>query len=132
MQPEGAKALNITVVDRLAAVIGAERVVKLIVDFGADLPNRLETLERAARSRRFDEVRKVAHDLAGASASLGLTELMERCREIEAACEAEKWDDAQRSAVDTFRLQMRAFEALAEAEAVASAGGGKRRSAGIR
>jgi len=45
--------------------------------------NQLAQLEAAVRANRADEVRRVAHSCAGASATLGMTRLVPMLRDLE-------------------------------------------------
>ncbi|MBI3496999.1 MAG: response regulator [Proteobacteria bacterium] len=109
--------LDLVAIDRLIGYLTAARVVELIEDFADEILDRVDALERAVSAGALDELRRVAHDLAGASAALGLSELVERGRKIEAACAAVEWEHVRELVAGTFPLQLRAIAALADARA---------------
>jgi HPt (histidine-containing phosphotransfer) domain-containing protein len=103
-------------IDDLVRQLGSARVLRLIRDFAAELPDRIQALGEATRRDGFDDLRLTAHALCGGSAALGLTELEEAARAIENCCEDRQYDEARRLTANMFPLQIRALMALATAQ----------------
>ena len=58
--------------DRLAEVLGEEKLRELLSDGFLELADRLEQLRRLARAGRRDELASVAHDMVGTAGHIGL------------------------------------------------------------
>jgi HPt (histidine-containing phosphotransfer) domain-containing protein len=63
--------------------------IELAMLFLADSPKRLLALQRAVDARDTPAVAKVAHTLAGSTASIGATSLSTLCLELEVHCKSE-------------------------------------------
>jgi HPt (histidine-containing phosphotransfer) domain-containing protein len=61
----------------------AESMRELVELFFKQTAQQLEQLEAAARANKADDVRRVAHSCAGASATLGMTRLVPMFRDLE-------------------------------------------------
>jgi signal transduction histidine kinase/HPt (histidine-containing phosphotransfer) domain-containing protein len=61
----------------------ADNLRELVELFFKQTTQQLEQLEAAARANKADDVRRVAHSCAGASATLGMTRLVPMFRELE-------------------------------------------------
>jgi HPt (histidine-containing phosphotransfer) domain-containing protein len=88
---------------------------QLISDFLADLSNRLEALETAHLVRDHEALRRTAHTLKGAMATLGATRMQNFSQTIEYAAKA--GDDAVIDAtwsmfITTFQATRDALKAL--------------------
>ncbi len=70
-----------------AAVLdpGLRRPASAVNMFLKRAPDELEQLRRAARERRYDEVRRLAHKLKGSAASLGAPQLARLCEHLQHA-----------------------------------------------
>lgn len=60
-------------------------MLELVAMFVADLSKRREAIEAAMQGRRLDDLRRLAHQLRGASASYGLAPLGEAAGRVEDA-----------------------------------------------
>jgi HPt (histidine-containing phosphotransfer) domain-containing protein len=61
----------------------AESIRELVDLFFKQTSQQLEQLEAAVRANKADDVRRVAHSCAGASATLGMTRFVPMLRELE-------------------------------------------------
>lgn len=67
----------------------ARKFAELGATFRAQLPERLAELRHLAETARFDELRAIAHQLAGRGGTFGAPEISAAARALEAAPEAE-------------------------------------------
>jgi HPt (histidine-containing phosphotransfer) domain-containing protein len=67
---------------------------ELLEQYKADAPGHLTALHDALAERSGDAIKKTAHSLKGASASLGAVAIMSICAEIEKAALAGRFEDA--------------------------------------
>jgi PAS domain S-box-containing protein len=67
---------------------------ELLEQYRTDAPGHLAALHEALAERSADRLRKTAHSLKGASASLGAAAIMSTCAEIEKAAGAGRFEDA--------------------------------------
>ncbi len=81
---------------RLVAHLGRETVAGPIQDFRAIAPRRLAQAISAATAKDSEALRIAMHQLAGAAAYLGLSELVGIARSIEAASEEKDHEREQR------------------------------------
>jgi two-component system sensor histidine kinase/response regulator len=100
-----------SVLTQLVEHLGAETVAGLIQDFRATAPKRLAVATGAMATGDFATLRVAVHQLAGAAAYLGLSEIASIARSIEAAC-AEKDHDAATRGVARLPVTFVAAEAL--------------------
>jgi CheY-like chemotaxis protein len=73
---------------------GAGLFEELLEQYRADAPGHLAVLRDALVERSGDAIRKTAHSLRGASASLGAAAITSICAEIEKAAAAGRFEDA--------------------------------------
>lgn len=62
---------------------GDEDMVEIIEEFVRELPSRAEAIEQLTTLARFDEVRRLAHQLKGAGAGYGFPDLGSAAAELE-------------------------------------------------
>jgi HPt (histidine-containing phosphotransfer) domain-containing protein len=67
----------------------ARRFAELGATFRAQLPDRLAELRRLAGEGRLDELRAIAHQIAGRGGTFGAPEVTTAARRVEDAAEAE-------------------------------------------
>jgi signal transduction histidine kinase/DNA-binding response OmpR family regulator len=95
----------------------AGEVTMLIGMFVEDTTNRLRLLRDAAASQNAGALREVAHALRGAAGHFGLSELVERCEQIEALARAGTLSGAPQAVVDLENAFVRAQDTLNAASA---------------
>ncbi|CUW41378.1 Putative signal transduction histidine kinase [Magnetospirillum sp. XM-1] len=87
-EPPAAKAVDLDVLDALAADIEADTVVEILVKFMEDARARHLAAAAAAPAGDLDRVRREAHTIKGAAASLGLLAIRDTCLALEQAARA--------------------------------------------
>ncbi|MFA6044969.1 MAG: Hpt domain-containing protein [Phycisphaerales bacterium] len=63
-------------------------MAELVMEFVADLAKRRDAIQVAMETQRVDELRRLAHQLRGASASYGLRPIGEAAAKVEDAIKA--------------------------------------------
>ena len=86
--PADSPAVDLEVLDALAADIEADTVVEILVKFMDDARARHATARAAAPAGDLDKVRREAHTIKGAAASLGLPAVRDGCLALEQAAKA--------------------------------------------
>jgi two-component system sensor histidine kinase/response regulator len=86
--PPPSKAVDLDVLDALAADIEAETVVAILEKFMEDARARHANAAQAAPSGDMEKVRREAHTIKGAAASLGLLAVRDSCLALEQAARA--------------------------------------------
>ena len=71
-------------------------VQDLLERFIADAGTRMVSLKEAAAGDRWDEVKKIGHALKGSCMNLGLVQLADLCKGIEAAGAAEQQEEGKK------------------------------------
>lgn len=79
--PTNAPTLDLTVLDDVRALLGADRVGELLGDLADELAERFEPASDDAAKLAFD-----AHAMVAAAGALGFAEMSSLCREVEQAC----------------------------------------------
>ena len=80
--------LDVSELESLAAATSSEVVPVVVEEYLRELSGRLEQALAAMRSKNFDDLKKVTHAIAGASASTGAQRLREIAKGIELDCMA--------------------------------------------
>jgi len=109
-----AEPLSAAAYAELSAHLGADELSTLIREFVDEFPARLASMEEVATEGELNELKRIAHSLAGSSSTIGLTEIAQGLRAIEAACVV---GDAAGAAATLARLrgaEQRALSALVE------------------
>jgi CheY-like chemotaxis protein/HPt (histidine-containing phosphotransfer) domain-containing protein len=83
-----APAVDFTVLDLLRDDLETETVVAILEKFMEDANGRVVESVRALPLADFDRIRREAHTIKGAAASLGLTAIRDACLSLEAAARA--------------------------------------------
>ncbi len=83
---ELAALLDVSELESLAAATSPEVVPVVVEEYLRELSGRLEQALAAMRSKNFDDLKKVTHAIAGASASTGAQRLREIAKGIELDC----------------------------------------------
>lgn len=96
----------------LRRIGGDESLLKELVSiFMEDFPQQFGTLQEALSGQEFDVVRRQAHSLKSASASIGAERLREACAAVERQAE----DPAGQPGLDTLSSVMQSeFQAFSE------------------
>lgn len=85
----------------LASDLSGAALVPIIDDFIAGSTRRMDEIERLAFGGDLSALRRVAHDLSGSAANLGLMEMSRAARAIEVACSEALPDAARRLVPET-------------------------------
>ncbi|KIL99851.1 multi-sensor hybrid histidine kinase [Paramagnetospirillum magnetotacticum MS-1] len=85
---QDSKAVDLDVLDALAADIEADTVVEILVKFMEDARTRHANAAVAAPEGDLEKVRREAHTIKGAAASLGLMAVRDACLALEQAARA--------------------------------------------
>jgi len=97
--PMAPDPLNEPIISEFA---GDQDMLEIVEEFVNELPDRISTLEQLVAISRFDEVRRLAHQLKGAGAGYGFPTLGEAAGRLEATVALSPADIGQiRDAVDT-------------------------------
>jgi CheY-like chemotaxis protein/HPt (histidine-containing phosphotransfer) domain-containing protein len=104
----------------LAADLSGSALLPIIDDFSAGAGRRAAELESAVAAQQFERARRLAHDLSGSSANLGLMELSRIARSIETACSESDGAAAKRLLADVPSVLSRILGDLAEMRARAA------------
>ena len=88
-----------TVLDRLAADVGADTMREMCRLFLDDLPGRIAVMKAACGDRDATTVARGAHTLASAARLVGATFLADMCVELERHARAGRLDDAGAAAM---------------------------------
>jgi HPt (histidine-containing phosphotransfer) domain-containing protein len=88
-----ASTLDLEILAELDAA-GPGLFEELLEQYRADAPGHLAALHDALAERSGDAIKKTAHSLKGASASLGAAAIMSICAEIEKAGSTGRFEDA--------------------------------------
>jgi CheY-like chemotaxis protein len=101
LQPSAAPAgtpladlIDVSELEKLAVETAPEVVPLVVEEYLRELSGRLEQALSAMRAQNFDDLKKVTHAIAGASASTGARRLREIAKSIEQDCIAGKCDQA--------------------------------------
>ena len=86
--------LDVSELDKLAADTSPDIVPIVVEEYLKELTRRLEQALAAMRSKNFDDLKKVTHAIAGASASTGARRLREAAKSIELDCVAGEHENA--------------------------------------
>ncbi|WP_148207470.1 response regulator [Paramagnetospirillum magneticum] len=86
--PQNSKAVDRDVLDALAADIEADTVVEILVKFMEDARTRQNNAAALAPTGDLEKVRREAHTIKGAAASLGLLAVRDACLALEQAARA--------------------------------------------
>jgi DNA-binding NtrC family response regulator len=75
--------ININVVRELAVALERDDIVHIVEEYETHVRIELEQVLRYSMARQFEDVRKLAHKMAGTSVNLGLIKFSDEMREIE-------------------------------------------------
>jgi CheY-like chemotaxis protein len=90
--PDSEPALDATVIERLREALGdIDEVVAAVLE---DLPKRVQDLGDAVEADDIEQVRMIAHTLAGSVSNFGARRLTEAARDLESAAAARDLSDA--------------------------------------
>lgn len=86
--------------DHAGAVMRSEfaddpEMAEILGEFVADLPSRARDIEACMEGAQVDSLKRLAHQLAGASAGYGFSDLGKAARELELALEALSANDVR-------------------------------------
>ncbi len=84
-QRRDGEILDHATIEQLMSTLRVDMRVRLLAAFDDSLPDRLADIDRAARERDQDGLRRTAHLLKGSSLTLGARRLGEHCQQLEHA-----------------------------------------------
>lgn len=98
--------------ESLCNELDRDSVREVVGEFLKDQPSRCDELQRQVDHARWMEVRRTAHSMKGVAATLGLVELTEASRELEAAAEQSGGDVLRPLAATLIQAAGKAQKAL--------------------
>ena len=113
----------------LAAHLTGAALLPVIDEFSEGATARVAQIEREANGGDLDRVRRIAHDLSGSAANLGLTGLSRLARSIEIASSESDVATVKRLVAAVPDLLRQVLADLARTRAAAAAGGPSRSAA---
>ncbi len=113
----------------LAAHLSGAALLPIIDEFSEGAAARVAEIERDASAGDLDRVRRIAHDLSGSAANLGLTGLSRLARSIEIASSESDVATVRRLVAAVPDLLRQVLADLARTRAAAAAGGPSRSAA---
>ncbi|CAH2602132.1 Histidine kinase [Rhodovastum atsumiense] len=111
--PAATGAIDVAVLDALAATLGEDTVAEVVTVFLADVPDRLARLRDLAEAGTTEALAREAHALAGSAGTLGLRALEATARELERALKTSDHPDALGRVAEIGALAEQAVTALA-------------------
>lgn len=114
----------------LAAHLSGTELLPIIDEFSEGAAARVAQIERDAGVGDLDRVRRIAHDLSGSAANLGLTGLSRLARSIEVAASESDGATVKRLVAAVPDLLRQVLADLARTRSAAAGGGPSRSAAG--
>lgn len=88
-------SIDLDALNELKAIM-VDDFTDLIHIFLADGETQIENIRQAINTDNLEDTRRIAHTFKGSSANLGLTDLSERCRQLEHLATKNSLDGAKK------------------------------------